>query len=144
MTRERLDELIGEIFTLYVYDLGVCFFLLYLIRDGVEQMCFAEPGRTVNEKRVVVHRGCRRDRRCRSMGKAVGISDYEIVECILEVEGRHGRADEIRLFSVAALLGLAVVIFKYEHDVDIKAQYLRKAPSDLVYIFAFYDIVSEG
>ena len=71
MPRERLNELICEILALYVYDLGVPFFLFHLVRDGVKQVSFAESGRTVNEKRVVVHCGRRRDRRCRCVGEFI-------------------------------------------------------------------------
>jgi hypothetical protein len=83
---ERPDEVVGERLDSCVTDLGGAAERGYVVADRVEEVGLSEPGRRVQEERVVGLPGEFGDRERRCMSEAVAVANDELVEAIPRVE----------------------------------------------------------
>ena len=74
------DELVGELLGADEGDAGVGLSLHDLVRDGLHEVCLAEPGVAVDEERVVDLAGRLRDGVRGGGRELVRLSDDEVVE----------------------------------------------------------------
>ena len=92
------DQLIGKLITLDIDDVVAGMIFMNDARDRVEQVCLAEAGRTVDEKRVIRLRRIVGDGDGCGVRKAVGRADNKIIERELRV-----KLDKLRLLLPTAI-----------------------------------------
>ena len=82
----RVDELARELLDRRVAHLQTRAEALDVVADRVEQVRLADPGRAVQEERVVGVAGQLGDRERRGVREAVARADHELVEGVLRVQ----------------------------------------------------------
>ena len=81
-----LDELARELLDRRVAHAQPGAVALDVVADRVQQVRLADPGRAVQEERVVGLAGQLGDRQRRGVGEAVAVADHELVEGVLRVQ----------------------------------------------------------
>ena len=92
------DQLVGKLIALDIDDVVAGMIFMNDARDRVEQVCLAEAGRTVDEKRVIRLRRIVGDGDGCGVRKAVGRADNKIIERELRV-----KLDKLRLLLPTAI-----------------------------------------
>ena len=83
---ERADEVVGEGLGRRVADRGAAAEVQDVVADRVQQVRLAEPGRRVEEQRVVGLAGDLGDGQRGGVGQAVALADDELLEAVAGVE----------------------------------------------------------
>ena len=123
---QRADHLVGELFRGDVADVGDGLTALYLVSDGMHQMCLAHADAAVEKQRIVGLGRTLCDSQRGRAGELIAVADDEVVEGVARVElrscgpveaalllGRIGRATvglsrKMRRIAVAGEVAVAV------------------------------------
>jgi hypothetical protein len=90
----------------------------YVVADGVEQVGFAEPGRAVQEERVIgLGRQLRHGQGGR-VGEVVSLADHELIEGVLGVQPALGRVGERWTFRDGSVGGTVRADPRGTNDLD--------------------------
>ena len=122
---DRLDQLVRELIALDVHDVVIGVRLAKLRRNGVQQVRFAEPRRTVNEQRIVGIGGLVRHRQRRRVGKAVRRADHERIECELRIAVH-------KIARAAAVLEALQLVLAQNDELRHAVKQLRERPADVI------------
>ena len=74
------DQLVGHVFAFGIENLRLRIVLMNFVADGIQQVCFAQTGASVNKQGIVISGRFAGDSLRGGMGKFVGRTDYKVVE----------------------------------------------------------------